>query len=179
MSVTLPVDGLGGDDVEDGVEGGVEGDGGVEVTGVGGCNKRAIAEFWSKFNADREPLEDGAEALPAEARGRLPTAPANGEGEVGAAATEPVAVIPGRSAAVDLVMGAAAVGVVLLVLSAVVCVTCPAAMLDVTTALGGWDEVAGAVIEAMAGRLVNVRCCGDGMVVTETEFFGGSTWLVR
>jgi hypothetical protein len=29
-------------------------------------------------------------------------------------------------------------------------------MLDVTTALDVWDEVAGAVIEAMAGRLVNV-----------------------
>ena len=141
------------------VEGGVEGigsDGGVVTTGVGGCNKRAIAGFWSKFNADREPLEEGTEALPAEATGRLPAAPANGEGAVGAAATEPVAVIPGRSAAVDLVMGAVAVGVMLLVVSAVVCVTCQAAMLDVTTALDVWDEVAGAVIEAMAGRLVNV-----------------------
>ena len=126
------------------------------ITGVGGCNKRVIAGFRSKFNADREPLGDGTEALPAEATGRLPAAPANGEGAVGAAATEPVAVIPGRSAAVDLVMGAIAVGVMLLVVSAVVCVTCQAAMLDVTTALDVWDEVAGAVIEAMAGRLVNV-----------------------
>ena len=141
------------------LEGGVEGigsDGGVVITGVGGCNKRVIAGFWSKFNADREPLDDGTEALPAEATGRLPAAPANGEGAVGAAATEPVAVIPGRSAVVDLVMGAVAVGVVLLVVSAVVCVTCQAAMLDVTAALDVWDEVAGAVIEAMAGRLVNV-----------------------
>lgn len=155
MSVTLPVDGLGGDDVEGGVEG-IGSDGGVVITGVGGCNKRVIAGFWSKFNADREPLGDGTEALPAEATGRLSAAPANGEGAVGAAATEPVAVIPGRSAAVDLVMGAIAVGVMLLVVSAVVCVTCQAAMLDVTTALDVWDEVAGAVIEAMAGRLVNV-----------------------
>lgn len=155
MSVTLPVDGLGGDDVEGGVEG-IGSDGGVVITGVGGCDKRVIAGFWSKFNADREPLEDGTEALPAEDPGRLPAAPANGEGAVGAAATEPVAVIPGRSAAVDLVLGAVAVGVMLLVVSAVVCVTCQAAMLDVTTALDVWDEVAGAVIEAMAGRLVNV-----------------------
>jgi len=54
------------------------------------------------------------------------------------------------------VMSAVAVGVMLLVVSAVVRVTCQAAMLDVTTALDVWDEVAGAVIEAMAGRLVNV-----------------------
>jgi hypothetical protein len=126
------------------------------ITGVGGCNKRVIAGFWSKFNADREPLEDGTEALPAEATERLPAAPAKGEGAVGAAATEPVAVISGRSAAVDLVMSAVAVGVMLLVVSAVVRVTCQAGMLDVTTALDVWDEVAGAVIEAMAGRLVNV-----------------------
>ncbi len=53
-----------------GVEGGVEGggsDGGVVTTGVEGCNKLVIAEFWSKFDADREPLDEGAEPLPAEA----------------------------------------------------------------------------------------------------------------
>jgi hypothetical protein len=127
------------------------------TTVVGGCNKLAIAEFWSKFNADREPLDEGAEPLPAEAAERTPAAPANGEGTVGATAAEPVEVIPGSGAAIDFVMGAVAVGVVPLVGSAVVCVTCPAAMPDVTAARGTWDEVAGAVIEAMAGRLVNVR----------------------
>ena len=127
------------------------------TTVVGGCNKLAIAEFWSKFNADREPLDEGAEPLPAEAAERTPAAPANGEGAVGATAAEPVEVIPGSGAAIDFVMGAVAVGVVPLVGSAVVCVTCPAATPDVTAARGTWDEVAGAVIEAMAGRLVNVR----------------------
>lgn len=74
----FPVDGLagGGDDggtdcgVEGGVEGGVEdglGGGGVLTTGVEGCNKLVIAEFWSKFKADREPLDEGAEPFAAEA----------------------------------------------------------------------------------------------------------------
>jgi hypothetical protein len=69
VSVTIPVDGLGG-----GVDGGVEGggsDGGVMTTVVGGCNKLAILEFWSKFNADRERLNEGAEPLPAEAAGAV------------------------------------------------------------------------------------------------------------
>ena len=86
MSVTFPVDGLGGGRVEGEVEGEVEGgverggsDGGVMTTVVGGCNKLAIAEFWSKFNADREPLDEGAERPPAEAAERTPVAPANGE----------------------------------------------------------------------------------------------------
>ena len=57
----------------------------------------------------------------------------------------------------DFVMGAVPVGVVPLVGSAVVCMTCPAAPSDVSAARGVRDEVAGAVIEAMAGRLVNVR----------------------
>jgi hypothetical protein len=35
--------------------------------GVEGCNKFVIAAFLSKFNADREPLDEGAEPLPAEA----------------------------------------------------------------------------------------------------------------
>ena len=65
---------------------------------VGGCNKLAIAEFWSKFNADREPLDEGAEPLPAEAAGRTPAAPANGEEVVGATAAEPVEVTAGSGA---------------------------------------------------------------------------------
>lgn len=70
----FPVDGLagGGDDggTDGGVDGGVEGGlggGGVLTTGVEGCNKLVIAEFRSKFKADREPLEEDAEPLPAEA----------------------------------------------------------------------------------------------------------------
>jgi hypothetical protein len=160
VSVTFPVDGLGGGGVEREVEGGVErggSDGSVMTTVGGGCNKLAIAEFWSKFNADREPRDEGAEPLLPEAAERTPAAPANGEGAVGATAAEPVEVIPGRGAAIDFVMGAVAVGVVSLVGSAVVCMTCPAAPPDISAAGGVWDEVAGAVIEAMAGRLVNGR----------------------
>jgi hypothetical protein len=155
VSVTFAVVRLGG-----GADGGVEGggsDGSVMTTVVGGCNKLATLEFWSKFNADRERLNEGAEPLPAEAAERTPAAPANGEGAVGATAAEPIEVIPERGAAIDFVMGAVAVGVVPLVGSAVVCVTCPAATSDVSAARGVLDEVAGAVIEAMAGRLVNVR----------------------
>lgn len=127
------------------------------TTVVGGCNNLAIAEFWSKFNADREPLDEEAEPLPAEAAERTPAAPANGEGAIGATAAEPVEVIPGRGTAIDFVMGAVAIGVVPLVGSAVVCMTCPAATPDVSAARGVWDEVAGAVIEAMVGRLLKVR----------------------
>ena len=127
------------------------------TTVIGGCNKLAIAEFRSKFDADREPLYEGAEPLPAEAAERTPAAPANGEEAVGETAAEPVEVIPGKGAAVDFVMGTVAVGIVLLAVSAVVRVTCPAATPDATAALSVWDKVAGAVAEAMAGRLVNVR----------------------
>ena len=66
-------------------------------------------------------------------------------------------VTPGRGTAVDFVMGAVAEGVVLLGVSAVACVACPSAMPDTDAAGVVWDEVAGAVIVAMAGRLVNVR----------------------
>jgi len=52
--------------VDGGVEGG-EDDGGVVTTGVGACNKVAMEEFLIKFNADREPGEEEAELLPAEA----------------------------------------------------------------------------------------------------------------
>ena len=159
MSVTFPVDGLGGGSVDGGVEGGGS-DGSVITTVVGGCNKLAIAEFWSKFDADREPLYEGAEPLPAEATGRTPAAPANGVeavGAVGATAAEPVEVTAGSGAPDDFVIGAVAVGVVLLAVSAVVCVTCPAATPDVGAARSVWDEAAGAVVDAMAGRLANVR----------------------
>jgi len=144
------------------------------TTVVGGCNKLAIAEFWSKFDADREPLEAGAEPLPAEAVERTLAVPANGEGAVGVTAAEPAEVIPGGSAVIGFVMGAAAVGVVPLPASAVVWVTCPSAIFDV----GVWDEVAGAVIEATAGRLVNVRCCGDGTVAGEPDALCGPIGLV-
>ena len=177
MSVTFPVDGLGGGGVDGGVEGGGS-EGSVIRTVVGGCNNLAIAGFWSKFNADREPLDEGAEPLPAEATGPTPTVPANEEGAVGATATEPVEVTPGRGAAIDFVEGAVAVGVVPLLVSAAVCVTCPAATPDVTAARGVWDEVAGAVIEATAGRLANVRRCVNGMVGRETDALGGPIGLV-
>jgi hypothetical protein len=87
---------------------------------VGGCSKFAIAVFWSKFLADREPLDEGAEPLPAEATGR-PAALANGETveDLGAAVAAPVEVTPGRGVAVDFVTGAVAVGVVPLLVSAV------------------------------------------------------------
>jgi len=139
VSVTFPVDGLAG--------GGVDG-------GGGGCSKLASAEFRSKFNADREPLDEGTEPLSAEATGRTPAMPANGETAVGATAAEPVEITPGRGAAIDFVADAVAVGVVPLLVSTVVCVTCPAATPDVTAARSVWDEVAGAVAEAMAGRLI-------------------------
>jgi hypothetical protein len=126
------------------------------TTVVGGCNKLAILEFWSKFNADRERPNEGAEPLPAEAAGRTPAAPANGEEVVGVTAAEPVEATAGSGATDDFVMGAIGVEVVLLAVSAVVCVTCPAATPDVSAARSVWDEAAGAVTEAMAGRLVNV-----------------------
>lgn len=75
-------------------------------------------------------------------------------------------------------MGAVAVEIVLLAVSAVVCVTCPAATPDATAARSVWDEVAGTVAEAMAGRLVNVRLFVNGMVGRETEVLGGPNGLV-
>ena len=156
MSVTFPVDGLGGGGVDGGVEGGGS-DGSVITTVVGGCNKLEIAEFWSKFIADRERLKEGDEPLPAEAAWRTPAAPANGEEVVGATAPEPVEDTTGSGAPDDFVMGAVGVEVVLLAVSAVVCVTCPAATPDVGAVRSVWDKAAGAVVEAMAGRLANVR----------------------
>ena len=120
------------------------------TTGVGGCSKPATAELWSKFNADREPLDEGAEPLPAEATGRTPAVPTNGEGAVGATAAEPVEVITGNGVPVVFVMGAVAVGVRPLLVSTVACVTCPAATPDVTAARSVWDEVAGAAAEPRA-----------------------------
>jgi len=75
---------------------------------------------------------------------------------VGATAAERVKVTTGSGVPDDFVMGAVAVGVVLLAVVAVVCVACPAAIPDVSAARSVWDEAAGAVVEAMAGRLVNV-----------------------
>ncbi|MBU6435098.1 MAG: hypothetical protein KGS09_15625 [Nitrospirae bacterium] len=72
-------------------------------------------------------------------------------------AAEPVEVTPGRGAGVDFVTGTVAVGVVPLVGLAVVWVTCPAAPPDAGAARIVLDGGAGAVVEAMAGRLVNVR----------------------
>ena len=123
---------------------------------VGDCNKLESAEFWSKFNVDREPLNEGTEPLPAEAAWRTPAAPANGEEVVGATAPEPAEVTTGSGAPDDFVMGAVGVEVLLLAVSARVCVTCPAATPDVSAARSVWDEAAEAVSEAMAGRLVNV-----------------------
>ena len=177
MSVTFPVNGLGGGGVDGGVEGGGS-DGGVVTTGVEGCNKLAIAEFWSKFNADREPLDEGAEPLPAEAAERTFAAPTIGEGAVEETAAEPVEVTPGRGVVVDFATGAVAGGVVLLAVSVVACVTCPAATPDAGAARCVWDKVAGAVVEAMTGRLVNVRRCVNGMVGREPEFFAGPIGLV-
>ena len=37
------------------------------TTGVAGCNRLEIAEFLSTFAADLEPLDEGADPLPAEA----------------------------------------------------------------------------------------------------------------
>jgi len=126
------------------------------TTVVGGCNKLAILEFWSKFNADRERPNEGAEPFPAEAAGWTPAAPANGVEAVGATAAEPVEVTAGSGAPDDFVMGAVAVGVVLLAVVAVVCVACPAAIPDVGAARSVLDEATGAVVETMAGRLANV-----------------------
>lgn len=60
---------------------------------------------------------------------------ANGVGAVAETAAVPIEVSPARGAAVDFVMGAVAVGVALLGVSAVVCVICPATPPDVTTAV--------------------------------------------
>jgi len=150
VSVTFSIEGLGG-----GVEGGVEE--GVVTTGVGGCNKLEIAGFWSKFNADRDPLDEGAEPPPAEAIERTPAVPANGEGAVGATAAEPVEVSPATGVAVDFVAGAVAEGGLLLAVSAVDCATRPATTPDVSVVESAWDVVGGAVVEVMAGRLANDR----------------------
>jgi hypothetical protein len=37
------------------------------ITGVGGCNKLAMAEFLNKFNVDREPPKEALPPPPAEA----------------------------------------------------------------------------------------------------------------
>ena len=57
VSLTFPVDPLGGGDVDDGVDRG-GGEGGMVITGVCGCNKLAMAEFLNKFAVDRELLKE-------------------------------------------------------------------------------------------------------------------------
>jgi hypothetical protein len=129
----------------------------VVTTGVGACNKFAIEEFLSKFKADREPGDEEAELLPAEATELPLVAPANGEGAVCAIGAALVEMTPERGPAADLAMGTVAGGIVLLAVSDVVCMTCPAAMPDVSAPGTVWEGGAGAVIVAMAGCLVNVR----------------------
>lgn len=99
---------------------------------------------------------------------------------VGATAAEPDEITPARGAAVALLTGAVVVGVVFLAVSVVACVACPSAIPDTGAAGELWVEVAGAVIVAMAGRLVNVRCCGAdrGAGDTDTDGLCGSIGLV-
>ena len=149
MSVAFPVDGPGGGCVDGGVEGGGSA-GGVVTAGVDGCNMFAIAEFWSRFEADREPP-------PAEAVERAPAAPMNGEDVVGPTAAEPGEITPGRNGTAAFVLTGVVAGSMSLMGSAVVCVTCPAAAPEDGAALGAGGGVAGAVTEATAGRLMNVR----------------------
>ena len=96
-----------------------------------------------------------------------------------ATAVEAAGVVPGRVAVVAFVRGVVAEGVVFLAVSAVACVACPSAIPDTGAAGGVWDAVAGAVIVAMAGRLVNVRCCGAaiGAGDIDTEGLCGSLGL--
>jgi hypothetical protein len=72
-------------------------------------------------------------------------------------------------------MGVAASGVGIVVVSAVAGVICPNVMPDV---VAGDIDAVGAAAEAMAGRLVNVRCGGKGILGRRTEFFDGSIGLV-
>lgn len=146
------------------------------TTGVEGCNKLAIAEFWSKFNADLEPLDERAELPPAEAAERTLAVLLNGK--VGVTGTTPVEVVLPRGVAVDFVTGAMVVGAVPLMASVVVCETCPAATSDVGASRDVWEEVVGAGIETIVGRLVNVRCCVNGAAGSESEGFAGSIGLV-
>lgn len=81
----------------------------------------------------------------------------NGEGPVGAATTEPVEVIPEGGAAIECVRDSVVAGGVPFSASEVVRVAWLAAISDVGTVRNIWEEVSGVDIEAMAGRLVNVR----------------------
>jgi len=133
VRVTFSVDGLGGGAVCGGGEGGGS-DGGVVTIGVGACNKPAISEFWSTFNADREPLNERDEPPPTEAVERTPAAAENGKKEVGEIAAEPVEVPPERGAVIDFVTSAIGVGVTPLLLLPVPGATCPAATFDIGAA---------------------------------------------
>ncbi len=103
-----------------------------------------------------------------------------GEEAIGATAAEPDEITPARGAEVALLTGAVVVGAAPLAVSPTACVVCPSAIPDTGVAGGLWDEVAGAVIVAMAGRLVNVRCCGAdrGAGDTNTDGLCGSIGLV-
>ena len=135
----LPVDGLGGGDV----------DGGALTTGVGAWIKLAIVEFRSRFKTDRDPPLEGAEPLPAEATGLAMATFAIGGGveDFGAAVAAPIEAASTRGLADDFAMGAGAGGAVVLVVSVAVPDT------------RAWDEAAGAVevADAIAGRLVSFR----------------------
>ncbi len=99
---------------------------------------------------------------------------------VGATAAEPDEITPARGAAVALLAGAVVVGAAPLAVSPIACVVCPSAIPDTGAAGRLWDEVGGAVIVAMTGRLVNVRCCGAGRGAGDTDIDGlcGSIGLV-
>jgi hypothetical protein len=96
----------------------------VVTTGVEGCNKPAIAEFWSKFNADREPLDEGTGLLPTVAAERMLVELASGENGVDVIGAAPVEMTPAREG-IDFVMDARAGESVLLVVSVAVCKICP------------------------------------------------------
>ena len=81
-------------------------------------------------------------------------------------------------AAVDFVMCAVDVRDVFPAVSAVVRVTCSATAPDAGEEESVRDEVAGTLAEAMAGRLVNVRCCVNGAAGSESECFAGSIGLM-
>ena len=104
-------------------------------------NDRLIANSAASY-AKNTQLRDGSlepfrEPLPVEAVGLTLAAPANeemGEDLMGTA-EEPVEVTPGGGVTGDFAAGATAVGILLLVVSAVVCAACRAETPDVSAAL--------------------------------------------
>lgn len=143
--MTLPVDEP-GRSVAGGVGGG-EDDEGATTTGMGAWSKLAIAEVLSRFTADLEPPGEGAEPPPVEATELAVAALAKGDGveDLGAAVAGAVEVVPANGLAADCVAGTVAGGAVVLLESAVVRVTCPAAAIDVSRAARAADRLAGRV----------------------------------